>query len=326
MLKIKTKLKNVNFIDLFSGIGGFRLALESFGANCVFSSEIDQFAVSAYTSFFKDTPKGDITKIDEKTIPDFDILCAGFPCQKFSIAGKQEGFTGSNGTLFFDIIRILEHKKPSIVLLENVKNLARHDGGKTLSIILKELNRVGYDVYYKILNSKNFGVPQNRERIYFVCFLKKFKIKNYTFPTGNKKIIFLKDIIDFTNLNGITKSVNLTNKTTPIETNKPIQIGYVAKGRQGERIYHTNGIAITQTASGGGVGGSTGLYLINNIVRKLTIDEMRKVMGFPSKCLFPNIRNSQKCLGNAVVPNVIQLILKSIITQCQVQLQLKVDS
>ncbi|KEZ23235.1 DNA cytosine methyltransferase [Ureaplasma diversum] len=159
----------IKFIDLFAGIGGFRLGLESNGAKCVFSSEIDEHAIEMYKANFGDNSKCDITSLNPNDIPDFDILCAGFPCQTFSISGKQKGFEDDvRGTLFFDIRRILKAKKPKAFILENVQNLEKHDKGNTLFVMIKTLNELGYSVKYKILNAKDFGVPQNRERIIIV--------------------------------------------------------------------------------------------------------------------------------------------------------------
>lgn len=161
--------KEITFIDLFAGIGGFRLALESNGAKCVFSSEIDEHAIEMYRENFGDDSKCDITRLNPIDIPNFDILCAGFPCQTFSICGKQSGFEDEvRGTLFFDICRILQVKKPKAFILENVQNLEKHDKGNTIFVMVKALNELGYSVKYKVLNAKDFGVPQNRERIIIV--------------------------------------------------------------------------------------------------------------------------------------------------------------
>ena len=144
MIEVKDKyFKGWKFIDLFAGLGGFRLALESLGATCVYSNEWDLPAQEVYKRNFGETPEGDITKVDEKTIPDHDILCAGFPCQAFSISGKRRGFEDSRGTLFFDVARIVKKKKPKIVFMENVKNFATHDGGKTLEVVKATMEEYG---------------------------------------------------------------------------------------------------------------------------------------------------------------------------------------
>lgn len=170
------------YIDLFAGIGGIRMPFQNLGGKCVFSSEIDKYAAQTYEANYGEKPSGDITKIDASTIPNFDILLAGFPCQAFSIAGKRKGFEDTRGTMFFEVERILEEKKPKSFLLENVKGLTNHEHGRTFKVMLDILeNKLGYKVYYKILNAKNFGLPQNRERIMIVGF-KNHNI-NFEFPS-----------------------------------------------------------------------------------------------------------------------------------------------
>lgn len=160
-----------SFIDLFAGIGGIRLGFEAAGGHCVFSSEFDENACKTYEANFGEHPSGDITKIDAKDIPDFDILLGGFPCQAFSIIGKKEGFENETcGTLFFEIERILKEKKPKAFMLENVRNLTAHDKGNTFKVIRTHLEALGYTVYAKVLNALDYGVPQKRERIIIVGF------------------------------------------------------------------------------------------------------------------------------------------------------------
>ena len=172
------------FIDLFAGIGGMRIAFDSAGGECVFSSEWDRFAQQTYAANFGETPAGDIGKIAAKDIPKFDVLLAGFPCQPFSSIGKRQGFEHpTQGTLFYDIVRIIQHHKPKMFLLENVAGLTTHDGGETLRVILETLDELGYEVKSKILNSADFGVPQYRERIYLVGKRKGWKKKReFQFP------------------------------------------------------------------------------------------------------------------------------------------------
>ena len=182
MINNKEKsLNNITFIDLFAGLGGFRIALESLGAECVYSNEWDKHAQKVYFNNFGDLPEGDITLVDEKQIPKHDILCAGFPCQAFSISGKQRGFEDSRGTLFFDVARIVKEKRPKVVFMENVKNLAKHDGGKTLEVIQATMEELGYEFNQKVLSSVNYGIPQKRERIYMVCFRKDIVNANFNF-------------------------------------------------------------------------------------------------------------------------------------------------
>jgi DNA (cytosine-5)-methyltransferase 1 len=172
----------IKFIDLFSGIGGFRLAFESLGAKCVFSSDIDKFARQTYRDNFGEEPQGDITKINAEDIPDFDILCAGFPCQPFSQAGKRKGFDDHRGNLFDEIIRIIKEKKPRVILLENVKGLEGHDRGRTLDIIIDKLVAEGYSTSYKILKACDYGLPTLRPRIYIVAFLSVYDFCKFDWP------------------------------------------------------------------------------------------------------------------------------------------------
>lgn len=185
------------FIDLFAGIGGFRIAMQNLGGKCVFSSEIDYYAKITYEKNFGEIPFGDITSISTKrAIPkEFDILCAGFPCQAFSIAGKRKGFDDTRGTLFFEIAKILKNRKPKAIFLENVKGLKNHQGGKTLNRILEVLRKeLGYFVPEpKIINAKDFGVPQNRERIFIVGFRKDLKIDEFHYPKPLTKVITFGD-------------------------------------------------------------------------------------------------------------------------------------
>lgn len=179
--------KSFSFIDLFAGIGGIRLAFEKQGGVCVFSSEIDPWAVKTYEANFGETPAGDITKIDADDIPDFDVLLGGFPCQAFSQAGRRKGFEDARGTLFFEIARILKAKKPKAFFLENVRGLLSHDKGKTFKTIYTILTEeLGYKVYYKVLNAKDFGVPQNRQRIMIVGFLDHEVEFSFPEPSGVK--------------------------------------------------------------------------------------------------------------------------------------------
>ncbi len=186
------------FIDLFAGIDGFRIAMQNIGGKCIFSSEWDKQAQKTYEANFGEVPFGDITKEEtKKFIPDgFDILCAGFPYQAFSIAGKRGGFEYTRGTLFFDVAEIVKRKQPKAVLLENVKGLVSHDRGKTLKTILNVLrNDLNYFVPDpKVLNARNFGVPQNRERIFIVAFRKDLGISNFNYPEPIDKKVVFKDV------------------------------------------------------------------------------------------------------------------------------------
>lgn len=315
MIKIeKQTLKNYTFIDLFAGLGGFRLALESLGAKCVYSSEWDKFAQEVYCENFGEIPDGDITKVDENQIPEHDILCAGFPCQAFSISGKQRGFEDSRGTLFFDVARIVKAKKPKVVFMENVKNFATHDKGKTLSVVKSTMTELGYTFNYKVLNATDYGIPQKRERIYMVCFRKDLDVKEFSFP---KAFVLQKHVEDFllndeklvSNLYVDRPDTYYNNETDNKTSNKSIRLGIVNKGGQGERIYSTKGIAITLSANGGGVFAKTGGYLINGKPRRLHQRECARLMGFPDTYIMAKNKNqAYKQFGNSVVVDVLQYI------------------
>ena len=317
MINNKEKsLNNITFIDLFAGLGGFRIVLESLGAECVYSNEWDKHAQKVYFNNFGDLPEGDITLVDEKQIPKHDILCAGFPCQAFSISGKQRGFEDSRGTLFFDVARIVKEKRPKVVFMENVKNLAKHDGGKTLEVIQATMEELGYEFNQKVLSSVNYGIPQKRERIYMVCFRKDIVNANFNFKYP-KSIPLTKHVEDFLipeeeipkNLFVTREDTYMENKTDNVYSNKPIRMGIVNKGGQGERIYSTKGIAITLSAYGGGAFSKTGGYLINGKTRKLHPRECARLMGYPdSYQLAEKDSQSYKQFGNSVVIDVLQYI------------------
>ena len=185
----------ITFIDLFAGIGGFRIALEKAGAKCVFTSEIDKYAQQVYKANFPDEISGDITKIKEEDIPAHDVLCAGFPCQAFSTVGKRNGFSDPRGTLFFDVLRIAKHHKPKVILLENVKGLILHNGGDTFATIGNSLADIGYSVWWKVLDATMFGLPQLRKRVFIVAIRNDIQ-KPFTFPIGSQTNKRLKDIVD----------------------------------------------------------------------------------------------------------------------------------
>ena len=315
MITIKNKnLSGYTFIDLFAGLGGFRLALESLGAKCVYSSEWDKPVRKVYSDNFDEIPDVDITQVDEKSVPDHDILCAGFPCQAFSISGKQHGFEDSRGTLFFDVARIVKEKQPKVVFMENVKNFASHDGGRTLEVVRTTMEDLGYTFFYKVLSAVDFGIPQKRERIYMVCFRNDLNVASFNYP---KPFELQKHVEDFllsdenmvSHLYVDRPDTYFNGKKDEHYSNKTIRLGIVNKGGQGERIYSTKGIAITLSANGGGVFSKTGGYLINGRTRKLHPRECARLMGFPDSYIISDSPNqAYKQFGNSVVIDVLQLI------------------
>jgi len=303
------------FIDLFAGIGGFRLALEELGGNCVFSSEWDRRSQSTYFKNFGEVPFGDITKISAEEIPEHDVLCAGFPCQAFSISGKRQGFSDTRGTLFFEIARIVKHHKPKVLFLENVKNFARHDGGKTLDVVLKTLDELGYRVNYRVLRSSDYGVPQARERIYFVAFRKDLKTNEFVFPIPIKRHKVVEDILEPEPValeNYIKrKDMKVSKKREVLDPRRPKQIGTINKGGQGERIYSIEAAGITLSAHGGGAASKTGAYYINGKVRKLTPRECARMQGFPESYVLPDTRAmAYKQYGDSVSVPVLRAIFE----------------
>ncbi|MDY5779295.1 MAG: DNA cytosine methyltransferase [Succinivibrionaceae bacterium] len=315
MITIKEKLlENFTFIDLFAGLGGFRLALESLGCSCVYSNEWDKDVAKVYKENFGDDPLGDITKVDEKKLPNFEILCAGFPCQAFSISGKKLGFLDSRGTLFFDVARITKEKNPKVVFMENVKNFATHDGGKTLAVVKATMEELGYNFFYKVLNAADFGIPQKRERIYMVCFRKDLKVESFNFPksfplTKHVEDYLLNDEALVKNLYVERSDTFMSKKEDNQYANKPIRLGIVNKGGQGERIYSIKGTAVTFSAYGGGIFAKTGGYLINGKLRKLHPRECARIMGYPDTYkISQSSSQAYKQFGNSVVIDVLQLI------------------
>lgn len=308
----------MKYVSLFAGIGGFDLALNRLGHECVYVNEWDKYSAITYEKNFKHKPDTrDITTVRTDEIPDHELLVGGFPCQSFSIAGLRRGFEDTRGTLFFDIARILQHKRPRYFILENVKGLLSHDEGKTFQTILGVLSDLGYDYQWQVLNSKNFGVPQNRERVFIVGHIRGeprpqvFPIRGFNEKSKNLKQVGNVDTIGHNSLWG--------------------------------RVYDTNGTSSTLNAHGGGLGAKTGLYAIplkflernqknlqgnhsytvdtmnsggimqDFIVRKLTPVECERLQGFPDNWtagLSDSIRYKQ--LGNAVTVNVIYEIVKRI--------------
>ena len=317
------------FIDLFAGMGGFRIALESLGGKCVFSSEWDKYAALTYKANFKEDPAGDITKIESKDIPSHEILCGGFPCQAFSISGKQNGFSDTRGTLFFEIARIAEYHKPKVLFLENVKNLVRHDNSKTLNTILRVLRNlkdIGYEPFFQIINASYFGVPQARQRVYFVCFRKDLGITKFDFPEPTQKQICLKDISERNkNLKKYAikrNDIKITNNVEKFKDIfgkyplKPLRVGIINKGGQGERIYSEHGHSITLSAYGGGAAGKTGAYLIDGKIRQLTPRECLRCLGFPEWFEFYkeiSLHQAYKQCGNSVVVPVVKVIFEAVL-------------
>ncbi len=327
-------------IDLFCGIGGFRLAMEENNVQCVFSSDIDKFAQQTYYANFNEKPVGDITKVDVNEIPSFDILTAGFPCQPFSYAGLGQGFEDqTRGTLFFDICRIVKHHHPKMIFLENVKGLISHKQGNTLKVILQNLQEMGYDTHWKVLSSLDFGLPQKRERWYCVAFDKKTK---YVFPKPIGGSPILRDIVDVNNSSEnlmLTKferdrieyHFNHCHEQERVQHDNSKYAPNTKKGKYGIFSYqkpdgslrfHVGDRAKTQiqeafyanldTYAPTIIAGRT--PKLWDIGRKLSVMEAKRLQGFPDSFIMPvSDHQAYKQLGNSVSVPIIKAIMKSMI-------------
>jgi DNA (cytosine-5)-methyltransferase 1 len=297
-------VKKIKFIDLFCGIGGFRVAFEEacsendVVSECVFSSDIDTFAQDSYEANFGDRPHGDITQIDEKDIPDHDILFAGFPCQPFSIIGQMKGLNDTRGTLFFDIARIIKEKEPKAFILENVKQLVGHDKGKTLKVILQSLKDLGYHVQYSVLNALDYGLPQKRERIVIVGHREPIM---FTFPSPERPYKPLTEILE-----------------TKVDS-KHFASDYIREKRKDTHkssyypsIWHENksGNVCSYPYSCALRAGASYNYLLVNGERRLTPREMFRLQGFPdSYKIVVSDGQARKQAGNAVPVNMIKAVV-----------------
>lgn len=310
-----------SFIDLFAGIGGFRVAMQNLGGQCVFSSEWDTAAKRTYLANYGEMPFGDITsELTKSFIPDnFDVLCAGFPCQAFSIAGYRKGFDDTRGTLFFDVAEIIRRKRPKAVFLENVKNLCSHDNGKTFEVIKNTLEELGYVVYYKIMNAMEYAnIPQNRERIFIICFDPK-QVKNHTkfsFPPKENLTKTIHDCIDY---NVSEKDYFYTSKMSHydqlVENITSKETIYQWR-RQYVRENKSN-VCPTLTANMGTGGHNVPLILTDKGIRKLTPKECLNFQGFPTDFYFPSVlakSSMYKQAGNSVVVPLIQKVCEHMIS------------
>jgi DNA (cytosine-5)-methyltransferase 1 len=294
-MSTKTSKDNkIRFIDLFAGIGGFHLAFNKAGAKCVFVSEWDEHARKTYEhNFIKTDPElfeqglfakgknlfaGDITKVNAKDIPDFDVVCGGFPCQPFSQAGFKKGFSDTRGTLFHDIVRIIKEKKPAAFFLENVRHLLNHDDGKTFEVIKKAITEeLGYSFYYKIVKASDYGLPQHRPRLFMVGF-RNPKIK-FEFPEPIKLEKTMSDIWGAP----CQKKIGYT-----------LRVGGRGSGLHDRRNWDT--------------------YLVNGKARRLSSFEGKKLMGFPDDFEFPVTETqAMKQLGNAVAVDAIYMVAQQIV-------------
>lgn len=337
-------------IDLFCGIGGFRLAMEDNNVSCVFSSDNDRFAQQTYEANFHEIPTGDIKKVDAKEIPQFDILTAGFPCQPFSYAGEKAGFEDeTRGTLFFDICRILKEHKPPMVFLENVKGLVSHKGGETLKTILSNLKDLGYYPHYKVLSSLDYGLPQKRERWYCVAFREDVPF-SFPEPLGGNPT--LKDIIDwnehdprlnlpqfeldridyhFANAKPGDRVKHDNSKYKP-NTKKGKYGIYSFQKPDGSLRFHVGDVAKTQIQEAfyACIDTYAPTIIANrtpklwDLRRRLSVLESKRLQGFPDDFVMP-VSDAQalKQLGNSVSVPIIKMIMNEMINTYETKIQKK---
>ena len=295
------------FIDLFAGVGGMRLAFEKAGGECVFSSEWDRYAQKTYAANFGEVPEGDIRDVNEGDIHEFNILVAGFPCQPFSNIGKREGFGHpTQGTLFYEIVRILQHHEPEMFLLENVAGLVTHDEKRTFETILKTLDQLGYEVKYEILDAANFGVPQHRSRIYIVGMNReKLADLSFAFPVGDKEPV------------GIGRYVE--TGVSGYEISEHLQSVYIYKrddGRPQVITPRSNEPVKTLVSTYHKIQRLTGTFVADGPtgLRLLTVNECKAIMGFPPSHQFPVSRTQMyRQMGNSVAVPVVEEIAKAMV-------------
>jgi len=297
-------MEELRYIDLFCGIGGFRIAMEevckenNIISNCVFSSDIDPACQISYEANFGHKPQGDITKVEETSIPDHDILFAGFPCQPFSIIGQRQGFNDIRGTLFFDIARILKHKRPKAFILENVKQLVGHDKGRTLKIILDTLKDLGYYVQYAVLNALDYGLPQKRERVIIVGHKEPIF---FSFPSPIRPFKPLSEILEKEVDPKYYASEYITTRRK-VKHRSAYKLSIWHENKSGNICSYPYSCALRAGASYN--------YLLVNGERRLTPREMFRLQGFPDTYkIVVNDGQARKQAGNAVPVNLVKAVM-----------------
>jgi DNA (cytosine-5)-methyltransferase 1 len=285
----------VKIISLFAGIGGFDLALTRHGHECVYANERDKYAASIYDRHFAKCDTRDIRTVPASEIPDHDLLVGGFPCQAFSIAGKRRGFADTRGTLFFEIARILRAKHPRLFILENVKGLLSHDNGNTFKTIIATLDELGYDLQWQVLNSKNFGVPQNRERVFIIGHLR---------GTSRPQVFLISE----------QSNPNTTeSKSTKTAVARTLTGGGHSGGNHSGMTIIAKTVRVSRRGSPHGCKQNWDSYEFDGKIRRLTPTECERLQGFPDGWT-GGVSDTQryKCLGNAVTVNVVEYLVKSL--------------
>jgi DNA (cytosine-5)-methyltransferase 1 len=300
------------FVDLFAGVGGIRLGFEAHGGRCVFTSEWDKFAQQTYAANFGEIPHGDITEIHEMDIPNHDVLLAGFPCQPFSQAGLKKGFDDIRGTLFFDIVRILKAKKPKMVLLENVKGFASHDKGNTFKVVCNNLEKLGYEVHTQLLNARDFGVPQNRARIYIVGIDRTRTLKKeFTFPTPPKSETQVGKILE----RNVPDKYTISNKLWAGHKRRLKEHREKGNGFGYSLFDSDSSYTSTISARYYKDGSEILIRQTGKNPRKLTPREAARLQGFPDSFKIPvSDAQAYRQFGNSVAVPVITAIARNMAT------------
>lgn len=309
------------FIDLFSGIGGFHLALGGFGMKCVFACDSDMFCRATYSLNFGILPAADIGKVSPDIVPAHDVLCAGVPCTTFSRSGGQAGTNDPRGRLYLHVLRLIESRMPKVVLIENVGQFQSLDGGPAFNEIVESLRGWGYAVYHDVLNAGDYGVPQSRKRLFIAGIRKSLLAREFRFPEPLGRKVGVSSILEppCRSTHQIVEAGEWKRrddgeipwKQTGSGT---IRLGSIKKGSQGDRIYSIKGHAPTLTAGTGGAGGGTNLFEVDGIVRSLTPKEAARCMGVPDAYRFLGAqRKATSQAGNAVVVNVVSEIMKQVL-------------
>lgn len=310
----------LRYADLFCGLGAFHESFKKHDVfECVFACDLNDKVRDIYEANHGLRPAGDIREVDASSVPDIEIMCAGFPCQSFSIAGLKKGFKDDkNGNLFYEILRLVDAKKPKMVVLENVKNLRNHDGGKTYNFIESSFLERGYGFSSMVMDAAHYGSPQSRQRIFMVAV----KDHDFHFPEKFKTHRSVSSILDMNeNSSWNDDKYYLIKKSPGPRPFKPrILYNIHSKktkkgGRQGERVYDPDSCGVTICASSGGPGAKTGLYSVGGRIRRLNCDECLRMFGFPKSYDFLGIADEQKIfyLGNSIVVNVIDALVPEIL-------------
>lgn len=319
----------LKMIDLFAGIGGIRIAFEDNGVKCVKSSEIDKYACETYFNNFNEEPLGDITKIEPEDLPEFDIIAGGFPCQPFSLGGLRKGFEDARGTLFFEVARLIKARQPKAFFLENVEGIVNHDGGHTLEVIEKILHELGYNFEWRVMNARDYGIPQNRKRWYCVGFRNDLKIGFegqegdykylYSFPKKKDLLYTVNDVVSDTVCEGYgvtevcKKNIN-SHLEQYISSGKYVEGNVILANeiRPSRCNFRSDGISPCLTAKMGTGGNNVPVYVQE--MRKLTEIECLKIMGFPDWYkIAPNCMHSYKQIGNSVVVSIVSDLAKEMV-------------